>query len=298
MKKAENKYGTGAIRNKLDLRDTKWKKVAKAVTPFDWEKGYDVEEELSKRLNIPGFKLPTKDQNGSFSCCGQAAAYYESVQDALEKGVFTEKSARDVYSQIFYAPEGGSTTRDVLNLMVKKGVCREELMPSYDNGQAPNEPFTRRRTDASAATVEDALKARGTAYATVSTDIDEFAQAIKNTGGIVFVVDGQNNGTWHAKFPKPPTKVEWRHALYAGKAKLIDGKKYIGIKNSWGDIGQDGWQWLGEDYFARRMGGFMIDSAGVVYDSTDDVLKAKISLLEKILGLLQKILGTETKKVI
>ncbi len=295
----EKKFGTGAVRNKVDLRDRKWKKVAKAVTPFDWEKGYDIEEELSKKLGIPGFRIPVKDQNGSFSCCGQAAAYYESVQDAFEKGVFIERSARDAYSQIFYPEGGGSSIRDTVNLMTKKGVCKEAMMVSYENGRPPGEGFMRNRLDANDTTKADALTAKGTAYASVASNIDEYAQAIQNCHGLVFCVDGQNNGTWLTKFPKPPTEMEWRHALYAGKAKLIKGKKYIGILNSWGEeCGERGWQWIGEDYFARRMGGFMLDSANVVYDSTNDVLKAKISLLERVLELLQKLWGTETKKVI
>ena len=57
-------------------------------------------------------------------------------------------------------------------------------------------------------------------------------------------------GTWLSPFPKPPAKRVWGHWLYAGKAKLIDGKKYIGVLNSWGiDTGEKGWQWIGEDYF-------------------------------------------------
>lgn len=31
---------------------------------------------------------------------------------------------------------------------------------------------------------------------------------------------------------------------------MIKGKKYIGFINSWGKrTGNDGWQWIGEDYF-------------------------------------------------
>ncbi len=63
-------------------------------------------------------------------------------------------------------------------------------------------------------------------------------------------VGGQNNGSWLSPFPLPPTKISWRHFLYGGKAKLIDGKKHIGFANSWGkSIGDNGWQWISEDYF-------------------------------------------------
>lgn len=293
-KLVENRYGTGAIPNKVDLRDKKWGRLAKAVTPFDWEKGYDVEEELAKHLNKPDFKIPVKDQNGSFSCVGQSAAYYESVHDAFEKGVFTEKSARDAYSQIFY-PGGGSSIRSAVSLMVKKGICKESLMPSYlVGGYPPDEVFVTKRHDASDETRTDALSARGTAYADVKINIDTLAQAIKFNKGLIFVVEGEDNGTWRSKFPRPPAfEVEWAHAIYAGKAKLINGKKHIGILNSWSaNTGDRGWQWLNEEYINKT---FSRD-AMVVYDTENDVLKQKIAWYQQILELLQKLLlGTNTK---
>lgn len=283
----EGNFGHGAIKNKIDLRDRKWKKVAKVSIPFDWTVGYDIEKELSKFLNAPNFRIPAKNQNGSFSCVGQAGAYYEAVQDAYETGVFTEKSGRDIYSQIFY-PGGGSSTRDALNHLIKKGVCKESSLTSYQNGKPPKEPFMTQRTDATPQTVAEALKAKGTAYADVGINIDEFAEAIRDNHGLIFTINGANNGTWMSKFPKPPKKIVWGHELYAGKAKTIDGKKYIGVINSWGNgAGEFGWQWIGEEYFTKRF----IHSAGVIYDTEIDHLKAQKNLLERILELLQKILS-------
>lgn len=38
---------------------------------------------------------------------------------------------------------------------------------------------------------------------------------------------------------------------------MIDGKKYIGFLNSWGDtVGEKGWQFIGEDYFNSQYGFF------------------------------------------
>ena len=38
------------------------------------------------------------------------------------------------------------------------------------------------------------------------------------------------------------------------KAKMRNGKKAIGVKNSWGpNTGQNGWQWLNEDWFQARL---------------------------------------------
>lgn len=291
----ESKYGKGALRNKVDIRDRKWKRLATALPEFNWMQGYDVEDELRKHLNDPNFVIPAKDQNGSLSCVGQAAAYYEAIHDAFEKGVFTEKSARDAYSQIFY-PGGGSSTRDAVNLLVKNGVCQEVLMTSYEKGKPPTEGFMEIRPDARRATIEDALTARGTAYANVKIDIDTMAQAIRDNKGIIFVIEGVNNNTWRSSFPKPPTgESQWAHCVYAGKARKIGGKKYLGIHNSWGAMtGENGWQWLGEDYINKN---FAYD-AMVLYDTRNDVLKQQVAWYEEILSILQRyFLGINTKLI-
>lgn len=292
----EKRYGTGAIANKLDLRDKKYDKIAYASVPFNWEVGYDIESELQKHLKNPNFLIPVKHQGVSYSCVGQAAAYYESVQDAFEKGMYVERSARDGYSQIFYPQTGGSTIRDALNLLVKKGVCKEEMMISYENGRVPSELFIRSRKDASPLTIANANTAKGTAYATVKPNIESIAQAIRDNHGVIFTVAGQNNGTWLSEFPKTPTLFEWSHAVYAGKARLINGRKYIGILNSWGtECGNRGWQWIGEDYMPH------VRNVGVIYDSTKDVLIQQKRLLEDLKELLQRLinsLGYNSKKVL
>lgn len=305
----EGQFGHGATKNKIDLRDKKYHKtkLAKASLPFDWSKGYDIEDELRALLNNPSFKIPIKNQNGSSSCCGQAGAYYMSVLDAFEKGAYTEKSARDIYSQIFY-PGGGSTTRDVLNLLIKKGVCKESLMPSYNSGQPPSERFMESRLDASDITRIDASSSKGTAYASVAIDIDSFAQAIRDNHGLIATINGQNgnNPSWLSKTPSSPVANNqspiWGHEIYYGKAKYIGSLRCVGIPNSWGindtegniigDPDEPGWQWVTEKYFKNGY----IHSSGVLYDSPADALKQEKSWLEQVLDLLQKLLfGLNTK---
>lgn len=282
----EGLHGTGGKKNKLDLRDTKWHNLANALPPFDWSKGYDIEQELSVKLNNPIFKIPVKDQGVSSSCVGQASAYYEEVQIAFDTGVFAEVSAKDAYSQIFYPDGGGSTTRDAFNLRVNKGICKESLMSSYINGQPPTEEFMESRLAASKTTIQDALLRKASAYGDVRITIDDFAQALEVNHGLIFKINGTNNGTWRSQFPLPPKIVDWEHELYVGKAKMINGKKYVGILNSWGtNVGDGGWQWLGEDYFDANY----MDSAGVIYDTLDETLNHEKSLLEQVLAYLQQL---------
>ncbi len=284
MNKAENKHGTGGVKSPLDLRDHKYHKtpIGMSSIPFDWKLGYNVEQDLATYLNRPNFKLPVKNQNGSGSCGGQAFATYESVQDAFEKGTFTEKSAKDIYSQV-YVQGGGSTGRDLCRLLVNQGACKESLIVSYSQGQPPSESFMELR-EQTTQSISNALTAKGQRYATVLKDIDLLAQTVRDNKGLILGVDGANNGTWLSPFPAPPQQVEWRHWLYCGGAQTINGVKYLKVLNSWGStVGTAGWQWLGESYLPHFF------EAWTLYDGLPQTNPQVINLLQQLLALYQQL---------
>lgn len=233
---------TGAIKDIYDSRDFQFGEVAKYSAPFDWATGYDVEEKL-------GLKIPVKNQFQSSSCGGQAWSYYGEVLEALKDKTFEERSAKFIYAQTA-VPGGGSRGRDNCDVLIKQGTATEKILPSYLPDGTTTEEFITKAEDITAEVRADAAKERALVYANVAPNIDLFAQAIRDNGGLVLGIDGQNNGTWLSAFPKPPQTTEWAHWLYAGKAKMIDGKKHIGVLNSWGDaVGESGWQWISEEYF-------------------------------------------------
>ena len=273
----EGQFGHGAIEKKLDLRD---QKLGSASAPFDWSSGYDIETALGAVFNR-SFVTPTKNQGQSYSCGGQAGSYLEATLKALGIGSFDEKSAKYIYSQIFY-PTGGSTLRDVLNL-ITRGVASESQVVSYEAGNPPSETFMR---DTSHNSGTNASTSLATGYAFVHPDIESVAQAVRDNHGAIILIQGQDNGTWLSATPKAPVEAVWAHFLFCGKAKLINGKKYIGVHNSWGNIGENGWQWISEDYFNS---GFITD-CGVVYQDASN-LKTRIALVQKALALAQKLLN-------
>ena len=246
MDLVENIHGTGGIPSEKDKRDFQWDKIAvgMASAPFDWSIGFDIEAKL-------GVKIPVKDQNGSYSCGGQAMATYEAVLNAIADGKLEERSAKFIYAQVHY-PDGGSTGRDLMDNACNEGFGLESLTSSYQNGLPPTEAFMIRREDITQEAFEYAKKERGLSYATISTtDIDSIAQAIRDNNGALIGVCGQNGKGWSTSaFPGVPTRTDWRHWIYAGGAKIINGKKYIKIINSWGNkVGEVGWQWICEEYF-------------------------------------------------
>lgn len=236
----EGQFGTGGIKNTWDPRDHRVEGLGMAAEPFDWTKGYDVEEEMKTLLT-------SEDQGVSGSCGGQAGRYYTEVLNMLTTGSFERLSAKDPYCYIYY-PGGGTTSRDIGKRIGDHGIARESAVPSYQNGQAPSEAFMEDKSVSSL--LSDAVRiGLISAYAKSKLDIESIAVAVRDNHGCIITIGGQNNGTWLSQFPQPPINVQWRHFLYVGKVKMINGKKYLGVKNSWGnDVGINGWQWLSEDY--------------------------------------------------
>lgn len=232
-------FNPGGIADPYDSRDYELSDVASAPVPFDWKKGFDIEKELGKKITV-------KDQEDTSSCGGQAWSYYAEVLEALATGSYEERSAKFVYAQTA-VPTGGSTGRDNAIIFKKQGVCCESLLSSYPATEAN----LTRKSDITDKMRENAKLSISNSYARPGNDIESIAMAIRDHKGVIFLIAGQNNGTWLSAFPKPPVVEQWRHWVYVGKAKIINEKKHIGFINSWGDkIGEKGWQWVTEDYFS------------------------------------------------
>jgi hypothetical protein len=234
----------GAYEDRVDVRDFNFSEIASGLPPFDWNQGYDVYSVLSN-------KLPVKDQGMSSSCGGQAFAYQAEVLEGIMNGTLQEKSAKSIYART-YLPGGGSYFRDNSNEFVKYGAADENILTSYENGKPPSEAFMERGQDITQAVINDAKFTEAISYADVNLDIDSVAQAMRANNGAIIIIRGDNNGTWFGKYPQPPTgnRPYWYHFLCCLKATMVNGKKYIGVLNSWGSgVGDNGWQWLSEDWF-------------------------------------------------
>jgi len=233
-----NIYVTGAVRDKYDVRNYQYApKGAGATFDFDIEK-------------VIGSKLVPKDQNGSGSCGGQAFAYYGEVLETIATKSYEPRSARWPYSHVF-APGGGSMGKPLADFLIKNGWALEADATSYENGKPPSEKFMQTKPVLSKEAIANAEVTKAASYLQVKADIDIIAKAIEDNNGCCVALYGEDNGTWRSSYPKPPTKQTWAHWLYFGKTKMINGKKYIGCINSWGNVGKDGWQWISEDYFVN-----------------------------------------------
>lgn len=248
------KYYTGAIHDKKDKRNWEADHILKGAETFDWEKGYDIEKEI-------GLNIPVKNQLKTLECVSFATSSYIWVKNVIELIKKFGKvetvinylnnnliSPRALYSQVYYQ-DGGSSISDNVKLVKEWGAVTEKDVPFInDEIKGRSLDWKTKEIDEKAET----YKCDSYRMIRAKDNIDLMAIAIRDNQGAVMGVDGENNGTWKTKFPKVG-KAVWGHGLFAGKAKLINGKKYIGILNSWGEeTGENGWQWLREEWFTQK----------------------------------------------
>lgn len=228
----ENNHGTGAVIEPQNAMVASFGDIVADLPVFDWNKGFDIRKKRSMSL---------KDQNGSGSCGGQASSY---LTEAIHG---TEHSARSIYAKCF-VQGGGSSAYGLMNTIVNIGVATESQVTSYENGLPPSEAFM--ETDYPA--VVGPYKGQKPVYVDTNS-FDKLAIAVLQNNGIVIGLSGMNNGTWLSADPLPPTlpphdKSFWNHWVYVGFAGMRNGRKCLGFKNSWGNIGDNGWQYIYEDY--------------------------------------------------
>jgi peptidoglycan hydrolase-like protein with peptidoglycan-binding domain len=241
-------FGKGGIPSPKDTRDYQYENIGRAGEPFDWSVGFNIEDSAGK--------LHIKNQKSTSACGGFAWSQLSYVLDPTNR---EEKSEKFIYAHT-NAPGGGSWGRANCELCRTKGVSSKALCPL----PSPLTEANIIKNDISQEAYKDALTNREKSYLNVSPNIDAIAQAVRDSKGVVIGITGKDNGTWRSDFPKPPDNLidSWRHWVMVGKAKLIDGKKYLGFINSWGNVGQDGWQWIGEDYFKY---GYIWEAWAMVY---------------------------------
>lgn len=250
----EENLGHGCAAQPIDERDLIFEHTLGAgvvMTDKEWEEGYDIEKEL-------GIKLKPNNQYSSYSCVGQAFSKYSAVLNFIETKTWHENSAKAIYSQISLGYGKGANLRDAANLVVNWGEVFENLVKSYKPDGTTDENWMIDKVWINEEINKLAKTMQSKEYRLITgMGIDYFARAIKDGHGMVAGVTGTNNGTWLSAYPKPPLETTpqsqlWGHGIYFGKFRLKDGKKQVGILESWGEeVGEDGWQWLGEEWFVN-----------------------------------------------
>ncbi len=233
--------GTGFKKDVFDSRDYKTVEMFGAPAPFDWSVGFDIETEL-------GIKLTVNDQGSSYSCVSQSKSKDREIKEFIETKNMQLMSARSIYAVRPNAPGQGMALRDACDIEQNQGVAYRQDVPDFQ---------TEAEMD-SVVGVEQAYKTKSLSYLgfTYTDDIDALAAHIRDYKGVMIGFDGLNNGTFgleHPTWPSTASEVGWGHAVFAAKAKMVNGEKRIYFLNSWSQsCGVGGWQWFGEADLATK----------------------------------------------
>lgn len=286
MKLVENKFGHGAIKTNFLRKSLRRisRETVRAGEPFDWVKGYDARKTVGP--------ITIKDQGTSSSCGGQAGSYFLEIQSKLRNGKDVV-SAKSIYAPVAF--KGGGTTINALETQIgAHGANLEASVPSYDVTGTPLSEL--KMTDKSfltPETVKDAITRAGYLPINVHVDIESVAQAIRDYGGVLIEITGQNNGTWLSPTPLPPSKSNpselWNHFMCGFGASMAD-QQQIDCLQSWGvDVGEQGIQHLQKAYFdsgyIREVFTFVYDTQIVPIDPNQDIWSAVVNWFRRLWGL-------------
>lgn len=234
----EKKYYTGLIPDIEDNRDFQLEEFFGEGEPFDWDKGYDIEEDL-------GIKLKVNNQGSSGSCVGQAKSKDREIKEFIEIKQYELYSARSIYARRSNYPQWGMYLREGCLIEKKIGIAKRKDVPDYQTEEEMNNRDFLEKDD-------NILKTKSKKFFSINylSNIDKLAKAIRDYKGAMIGFRANNNGSWdreHPVFPKSKKEEEWGHAVFVGKAKKVNGEKRIYFLNSWGEkIGNNGWQYFTE----------------------------------------------------
>lgn len=208
----------GCKKQKKDARDILMSDITFTPDPLvpSWEQGFDVE----KAYGI----IRREHQGPSLSCVGQAWSKYLEIINLVEEKKFTDLSAKDIYSQIAVG-SGGAYIRDGAKLAVGKGICEEEDISSYQDGNPPTEPFMRLKEQTDE-TRENALRYRSRYFIHLDIPLNIWKnptdEGWENMRQIIWQYHGFVSGYK-------------KHCMFCSAYGLKNGKKFIKFINSYGE---------------------------------------------------------------
>ena len=260
----ENKFGTGVVRRnplikifQKILKILNGQKIGKSAVPFDWNKGYDVHDTIGI--------IKIKNQGLNYSCGRQAGSYFQEIQERLRGVSEGEISAKSGYG-LYCSRGGGMTVTSIMTDIGAWGANLEATVPSYDAyGNPLPEYLIEEQSWCTPQMIADANKRAGYTPFDISKDFETVAETVRDIGACIIEIRGNNNSTWLTAYPSI-NKVNdyWFHYLCVIGAKMINNKKYLIVLNSWGNIGDNGVQYFGEEWFTA---GNVTDVFTFIYDA-------------------------------
>jgi hypothetical protein len=280
----ETQFGKGAIKQSSDSRDYVYnEEFIGGALNINWVEGFDIRKEM-------GGDIEYLNQMSSYSCGGCALAYQVWVYQVIElmnkyqcdlrdlRINYTSEvekiSFKQIYSQVALGMYGGSTARDLGKHIVNRGALFDRDCASMKPNGTTDELWVNNKDWITPELTEKAMILSGKDYRfiDIGSNMDIIANAIKENKGVVFGVNGINNGTWTSERPQPPTLADWTmrqseiwgHFIWLGAYGQDSYGKFVATPNSWYPLNFQnglnwtitkpngyGWQKLYQNYFDK-----------------------------------------------
>jgi len=217
------------------IRNVFRSKLARAAKPFDWNNDPAM---IDARLSKIG-PIKIKDQHQSYSCSGQAGAYWVGIVYAVLHNLpYTEISARSIYAPIRYPYGGGATDGDLQNQIANVGALEEAILSSYYPDGTTDEALF---LDTSFETPPNMIletKYGGWVKVSVDNTPEAIAEAIRDNVAVLWHIDSHFDGGapefWLSNYPRYAGQSDEGHFMCAHRAYLSNSVPTIQALQSFG----------------------------------------------------------------
>lgn len=194
------------------------------------------------------------NQDGSSACVANAIAKLLGIDEIVEGREWVDLSRRDIYTRRKNAPGGGMWFQDALEIATKHGACLEKDVPSEFKGESQ----MNLKDGITPETDAVAIKYRSKGYVSLPIDMDAIASITSQGKAVVLGFDFDYSEWTSVPTVDPNSKRACRHGVacvdnvvgFSGaEVKLVDGKKYLVIDDSWGPKqAKHGQRWISEEF--------------------------------------------------
>lgn len=200
-------------------------------------------------------KFPVRNQDGSGTCVMQTSALICGIENFLEEGKFIEFSV-DLYNFRINKDSAGMIGIDALNLLKKRGLTLEILIPSMNMGESQIAKLKRNISDDEIAKIF-----RIKDYWQLPFSVDNIATIMENgrkniVAKPLMVWFEFPRAEWDSKPQLSDSDYDIvRHSVTARDYGMLDGKKGIFVQDSWGlhSTTVNGLRFISEEYLKERM---------------------------------------------
>lgn len=222
------KYGLGCMKSPYDSRDYQFSDLVPAASFWNrLPKSYE-----------PQIDLKVFDQGSSSMCCACAVAMSRYITESIDSGntrlfspgfIYGNRASSVVVDGVY---EGeGMFLKDAMKQLIASGVCYYDTIPTFNSYENMRSAYNEKKEEAD----KEAYPFRVSSYYAVKSE-KEIKKAIMASGSVLasfLVTSGWYDTESDGMIPSYGN-IEGGHAVLIIGWKVIDGKQYWIILNSWG----------------------------------------------------------------